>query len=93
MKWIETKNPNETSKELVKIFPKKEWKNVNKILVGFGQSICAARKPLCSECPINKICEADENYTKKKTKKVKKVQYDDEMEFDEEEFKEMTKSN
>lgn len=64
----------------MKIFPKDEWGLVNGTLVGFGQSICKAKNPLCGECPINKLCEADENFTKKESKKIKKVQIeDDEM--------------
>ena len=61
----------------MKIFPKKEWVNVNKTIVGFGQSICKAKKPMCEECPINKLCTADENYTKIVKKKIKKVQYEE----------------
>ena len=35
--WVDTKKPNETKVELEKIVPKIYWKEINQILVGFGQ--------------------------------------------------------
>ena len=49
-------NPEKIEKDLLKIVPKKDWLDFNYILVGHGRSICNARKPLCNECPIAKLC-------------------------------------
>lgn len=51
--WVETSNPNETESKLQEVFPKKYWNSINIDLVGFGQILCNAKKPLCSECPVN----------------------------------------
>lgn len=57
LKIVKTKNNiKKTQIELEKIFKKTEWKNINKILVGFGQIICLKKKPKCILCPINKKC-------------------------------------
>ena len=72
LKWMKTKNSNETSKELQDIFPKSEWMPINKVLGGFGQIICKSRKPKCNICPIFKICKAEENSMK--NKQIKKIQ-------------------
>ncbi len=40
--------------------PKKEWKEVNRVLVKFGQNICKA-KPKCGLCKIKKFCEYYKN--------------------------------
>jgi len=53
---IKTKKPIETERALEKIFPKKEWKNVNRAFVSHGQNICKPVKPLCFKCPIEKYC-------------------------------------
>ncbi len=54
--WVKTKKPEETEKELRKIFDKKYWRRINKTLVAFGQGICKPIKPLCEKCPVNKEC-------------------------------------
>jgi endonuclease III len=55
--WIETKNAEKTEKEIVKLLPKKYWKNFNSIFVQFGREICAPISPKCSICPIEKYCK------------------------------------
>ncbi len=54
--WVRTKTPEETEKELRRIFPKKYWRRINKVLVAFGQGICKPLKPLCCKCPVKKLC-------------------------------------
>lgn len=44
LKWVKTKSPNETAKELEKLIPKRYWKEINQILVGFGQLNNTAKK-------------------------------------------------
>lgn len=50
------KEPLKTEQDLLKILPKKYWRNVNHQWIKFGREICDARKPLCSECPLSDIC-------------------------------------
>ncbi|KAH0787721.1 DNA glycosylase [Histomonas meleagridis] len=54
--WVKTKNPNETEAELQKVFPKELWVPLNEAIVGFGQTICGAKKQKCEECPIRDTC-------------------------------------
>ncbi|MCD6463941.1 endonuclease III [Candidatus Woesearchaeota archaeon] len=53
---VQTKNPEQTRKALMQIIPKKYWNKINKAFVGFGQTICKARKPLCDKCLIAEYC-------------------------------------
>ncbi len=62
--WVHTKNPAETEKELEKKFPKKYWKDINHILVSFGQNVCKPVSPNCKECPVKNECK----YYKEKRK-------------------------
>jgi len=59
--WVSTKNEAQTEQELMKLVPKDEWININSMLVGHGQTICAPIKPRCNKCQITKLC----NYDKK----------------------------
>jgi endonuclease-3 len=55
--WINTKNPEQTEKELKEILPKKYWNDFNHLFVKFGQKICVPISPFCSRCPIKKYCK------------------------------------
>lgn len=35
-----------------------EWRDFNTVLVGFGQTICTAKQPKCSECCVSDKCPA-----------------------------------
>jgi endonuclease-3 len=48
--------PEKIEKDLLKIVPKKDWLDFNYMLVNHGRKICQARKPLCPECPVRKLC-------------------------------------
>ena len=53
-----TKNvdPVKIEQDLMPLFDKKDWGRVNSLIVSHGRAVCVARKPLCSECVLNKIC-------------------------------------
>jgi endonuclease-3 len=53
---VQTKKPEETENELKKAIPKRIWRRVNSAFVAFGQTVCKPLKPLCPQCPIEKIC-------------------------------------
>ncbi|MBS3150372.1 endonuclease III [Candidatus Woesearchaeota archaeon] len=55
--YLKTKNPDETEKTLRKKLPKEYWKDINYILVAFGQNLCTPISPHCSRCPIRKYCK------------------------------------
>lgn len=53
-----TKNtePVKIEQDLIKIFPREEWGDVNHRLVWFGRDVCDARRPACSECELYDLC-------------------------------------
>ncbi len=53
---VKTRKPEETERELKKVFPRELWSRLNRAFVGFGQTVCKPVKPLCSECPLSDIC-------------------------------------
>ncbi len=42
--------------DLMPLFPRKSWANVNHFLVYYGREVCPARKPRCSMCELSDIC-------------------------------------
>lgn len=53
---VSAKTPEQTEFALSKTLPKKYWNQYNEILVAFGQTICRPVSPLCSTCPVHRMC-------------------------------------
>ena len=53
---VKTKTPEKTEPGLMRVFPKKYWKEINTTLILFGKNICLPISPKCSECPLEKLC-------------------------------------
>lgn len=43
-------------KDLMALYPREAWGDINHFLVYFGREVCPARKPRCPECELNDIC-------------------------------------
>jgi endonuclease III len=54
---IDTKTPEETEYELMRIIPKKDWIELNRYLVTWGQNICVPQSPWCSKCVLLPYCD------------------------------------
>lgn len=52
--WTKEVKPESTRRDLEDMFDPKIWKDINPLLVGFGQTICLPKNPLCSKCIITK---------------------------------------
>lgn len=55
--WVNTKQPEETEQELMRIVPKQYWTLVNEVFVLHGQNICKPITPYCGNCPVKKYCK------------------------------------
>lgn len=55
-KYVKTKTPLETEMALRKKLPRKHWKEVNGILVAFGQGTCRPVSPHCDRCILAEDC-------------------------------------
>jgi endonuclease III len=54
---VNTKTPDETELELMKVIPKKYWLPLNDLFVQFGQTICRPIGPKHEICPIAELCD------------------------------------
>ena len=50
-------DPLKIEQDLLKVFPKEYYYDVNHLLVWHGRNICNSRSPKCDECPIKDLCE------------------------------------
>ncbi|QLA15875.1 endonuclease III [Desulfolutivibrio sulfoxidireducens] len=49
-------NPVVIEKDLMPLFPRRAWGEINHLLVLFGRDVCQARKPRCEDCPLADVC-------------------------------------
>lgn len=50
-------DPSKIETDLLKIFPKEFYKDINHIFIYHGRNTCTARNPKCENCVINKFCK------------------------------------
>lgn len=50
--WNRTKTPEETRAALESWLPKDKWREINELLVGFGQTVCKPVGRKCIECDV-----------------------------------------
>ncbi|PLB43322.1 hypothetical protein P170DRAFT_419214 [Aspergillus steynii IBT 23096] len=59
--WHKTKNPEETRMSLESWLPKEKWHEINKLLVGLGQTVCLPVGRKCGDCDLagTKLCKSE----------------------------------
>lgn len=60
LKVVKTKTPEETDRAVEKKFTTAQKIGSHHPLVLFGRYRCLARKPKCSDCPLNDVCPSSE---------------------------------
>ncbi|KEY65210.1 hypothetical protein S7711_09389 [Stachybotrys chartarum IBT 7711] len=71
--WNKTKNPEETRLALQSWLPHDRWREINHMLVGFGQTICLPVGRKCGECDLglDGLCKAAERKKVLEGRKIK----------------------
>ncbi|KAJ5816251.1 Endonuclease III conserved site-2 [Penicillium robsamsonii] len=59
--WNKTKTPEETRKALQSWLPPDKWHEINKLLVGLGQTVCLPVKRRCGDCDLagTRLCKSE----------------------------------
>ena len=52
-KLTKASTQDKVEKDLMTIYPKKQWSFVNKLFIVHGRAICTARNPACTKCFLN----------------------------------------
>jgi endonuclease-3 len=56
MGYVNTATPDETERVLREKLPPTLWRDINWLLVLWGQNICRPLSPKCSVCPVSDLC-------------------------------------
>jgi len=57
----ELKDPVKVEGALQRLFPEPQWTQLSHTVIAHGRAVCDARRPLCGECPVRRMCpSADE---------------------------------
>jgi len=54
--------PREVQEDLEARFESRDWNRINRIMVGFGQTLCTPRHPRCDQCPVSSSCRYPESH-------------------------------
>lgn len=54
--WTEHTDPKKVERDLMTLFPKKNWTMLSHLLIHHGRGPCRARNPRCDECALLKSC-------------------------------------
>ena len=52
----EHEEPEKIEQDLMQITPKEKWMRLTDLLIFHGRQVCAAKKPKCEACVLNKYC-------------------------------------
>ncbi len=55
--YVKTKSADETEVALREKLNRKYWKQLNRLLVAFGQNVCKPISPICGECRLSRWCQ------------------------------------
>lgn len=56
--------PEKIEADLCELLPRDEWIHFGNALIHHGRKICDARRPLCAECVLNRLCPSANNRTR-----------------------------
>ncbi|MDD5142135.1 endonuclease III [Methanoregula sp.] len=54
--FSDTDNVVVIERELMALFPRKDWGDLTDVLIAHGRATCDAKKPQCGECVIREMC-------------------------------------
>jgi endonuclease-3 len=58
LKLSKQNTPEKVEQDLMKLVPQDRWITFGHWMIWFGRKICAARKPLCGDCPLEPVCDS-----------------------------------
>jgi endonuclease-3 len=57
MGFSKNSEPSKIEQDLINQIPHKYFKDVNHLFMWHGRNYCNAKKPDCTNCPVNKYCD------------------------------------
>jgi len=60
--WSRASAPEQIERDLVRLFPQREWGSLAHVLIFHGRRVCKSRKPDCPGCVLNHVCPSARVY-------------------------------
>ena len=54
--WTTNTDAAKVEQDLMRIVPQEDWFDLSHLMIFHGRAICGARRPLCEECALAKLC-------------------------------------
>lgn len=54
--WTTHTDPVKIERDLMELHPREVWTVLGHTVIWHGRTLCVARNPRCSECPVNELC-------------------------------------
>jgi len=54
------KDPDKIEQDLMRLIPREKWFDFTYVLIDHGRQICQAKKPKCTECPVEDLCPSSQ---------------------------------
>jgi endonuclease-3 len=61
--FSDTDNAEIIERDLMALFPQKDWGDLTDVLIAHGRATCDAKKPLCTACVISRECRYNQENT------------------------------
>ena len=58
--FSEHADPDKIEHDLMRLIPKERWFDFTYVLIDHGRALCHAKKPACTECPIEPLCPSSQ---------------------------------
>ena len=58
--FSEQKDPVKIERDLMWLIPREKWFDFTYVLIDHGRAICTAKKPKCSDCPVEPLCPSSQ---------------------------------
>lgn len=56
--WTTQRDPVKVERDLMELFPKKDWTPMSQLVIWHGRRRCHARRPACGACTVARWCPA-----------------------------------
>ena len=56
----DSKQAEKIERDLTALFPRKDWFRVTNLFIEHGRRTCDAKRPLCEDCPIERLCPSSQ---------------------------------
>ncbi len=54
--WTRESDPEKIEQDLCRLLPQERWTQASHLLIWHGRRLCKAPTPLCSACPVHRLC-------------------------------------